>query len=201
MIPQRYRNIANDPVAHSERMTNVIDNWITGLNSGYANKEKYVEMLDSYCSRDEEYSKDMEEIESDFYADEEDFTSHRSDWSARKRHVEGRPKGWLTRFVSDSSRVRRDQQVASSPPLSDAVVITLKEPVKPRINDLKNMELFRDSTLQSNFCLTCWNLVTIGPTRVCCEHCPVVIHRYCISNLADYFVDDPAPTPTPHCEL
>ena len=67
-------------------------------------------------------------------------------------------------------------------------VVTLSEPEKPVIYRVDNLKPFQDTTLQTNFCLVCWKLVIIGPTRIKCLHCPVVVHRYCVTNISDFFV-------------
>lgn len=70
----------------------------------------------------------------------------------------------------------------------------LFEPEKPIIYRVEDLKPFNDGTLQSHFCLICWKLVIIGPTRVKCLHCPVVVHRYCVTNISDFFVPVP-PSP------
>jgi hypothetical protein len=173
-------------------MNGVVDHMMNSLTAGNASKKgKYVDILDTYCTRDDDsHEFDIDQIDDDHYADEEDFTPRQSSWNARKKQIENRSRGWLNRFASDNSRVKKDPEHGSRSQSTESVVINLKEPVKPRIISIPDLESFKDATLQSNFCLTCWSLVTAGPTRVCCEHCPVVIHRYCISNLSDFFVDE-----------
>jgi hypothetical protein len=109
-------------------------------------------------------------------------------WNRKKKYIETRPKNWLSRFTQD--------YVPVIPPISPKVepkevhykVVSLTEPEKPKIYQVDDLKPFNDVTLQSNFCLVCWKLVIIGPTRIKCLHCPVVVHRYCVTNIHDFFV-------------
>jgi hypothetical protein len=109
-------------------------------------------------------------------------------WSRKKKYIETRPKNWLSRFTRDYAPM--------APPIAPKVQAkevqfksaVLLEPERPILYKVEELKPFNDSTLQSNFCLVCWKMVIIGPTRIKCLHCPVVVHRYCVTNIADFFV-------------
>jgi hypothetical protein len=109
-------------------------------------------------------------------------------WSRKKKYIETRPKNWLSRFTHD--------YVPLAPPIAPKIQpkevqyksAILQEPERPILYKVEELKPFNDTTLQSNFCLVCWKMVIIGPTRIKCLHCPVVVHRYCVTNIADFYV-------------
>jgi hypothetical protein len=110
-------------------------------------------------------------------------------WNRKKKYIETRPKNWLSRFTNDYVPVIPPISPKITPPQEvNYKVVTLTEPEKPRIYAVDELKPFNDVTLQSNFCLVCWKLVIIGPTRIKCLHCPVVVHRYCVANIHDFYV-------------
>eukprot|EP00602_Paraphysomonas_sp_CaronLab_P011505 CAMPEP_0185038568 /NCGR_PEP_ID=MMETSP1103-20130426/34367_1 /TAXON_ID=36769 /ORGANISM="Paraphysomonas bandaiensis, Strain Caron Lab Isolate" /LENGTH=761 /DNA_ID=CAMNT_0027577055 /DNA_START=67 /DNA_END=2352 /DNA_ORIENTATION=- len=178
-------------------MTGMIQQMIDTINSGDdVNRDKYLEILDSYSIRDD--GVDDGDVtggstQDEGPSEEEIITSQASDWSSKKKYIENRPRGWLTRFASEYSRVNTDsgRKRATSDLDYASTAVTLEEPVQPILYKVDGLKPFKDTTLQSNFCLVCWNMVTVGPTRICCQHCPVVVHRYCVSNIEDYIVPEP----------
>lgn len=109
-------------------------------------------------------------------------------WNKKKKYIETRPKNWLSRFTRE--------YVPVAPPILPKLqskevtyqLVSLTEPEKPRIYKMEELQPFNDPSLQSNLCVVCWKLVIIGSSRIKCLHCPVVVHRYCVSNISDFFV-------------
>lgn len=116
-------------------------------------------------------------------------------WTAAKRHVEGRSSKWLQRFAANMHHMtileeKKPTELKLFVPPEAPPVPRVKEPEPPqqRLYMVSDIPKFNDVTLQSNFCLTCWQLVVIGPDRITCELCSVAAHRYCIPNIEKFFV-------------
>lgn len=109
-------------------------------------------------------------------------------WNRKKKYIETRPKNWLTRFTQDYVPVLPSVSPKATSKEAHYNIVSLTEPEKPRIDKVDDLKPFNDVTRQSNFCLICWKLVIIGPTRIKCLHCPVVTHRYCVANIHDFYV-------------
>jgi hypothetical protein len=137
--------------------------------------------------------------------DTEDITNHNrtemgmgesktSTWSNDINYIQNRPKGWLGRYLKSIEGIERDDEeniVEDNKWSSRWNKVTLPpKPQKPNLYNVNKFVPVKDPTSKSNFCLKCWELVLFGPMRVCCQHCTVTAHRYCIPDIENYYVDN-----------
>lgn len=114
-----------------------------------------------------------------------------SGWNQKRNAIETRKKGWIRRLKSDISygnvesepTARGNEEEGMFPPIQ----IKLKKPHHPKMEFISNLGMDHvDHLSQSVLCMVCFSYVSIGNERVVCQHCPVVIHCYCIENPLDY---------------
>ena len=118
-----------------------------------------------------------------------------SGWNQRRKAIQTRKRGWIRRLKSDISLGKVEAKATSRneneeeggqggmfPPIH----IDLKKPPHPKMEYISNLGFDVDHLSQSVLCMVCFSYVSIGNERVVCQHCPVVIHGYCIKNPLDY---------------
>ena len=115
-----------------------------------------------------------------------------SGWKEKRSVVQNRKKGWMKRLRTNMNKGKvevvdykaKSERGTNFP----QVKIDLTTPVKPRVEDIESLG-GGDHCADSVLCMVCFNYVSIGNERIVCEHCPVVIHLSCISNIKDYVTE------------
>lgn len=114
----------------------------------------------------------------------------RSPWNLKKREIESRERGWLKRFSKslNESHVREDPLSYEERRMKKMLDSGWRNcplqlpsvPAVPRKVDITDVPRMDGNIAQTNYCAVCWAVVAVGPQRISCTCCSVVIHRSCI---------------------
>jgi len=70
--------------------------------------------------------------------------------------------------------------------LGSYMTILPPKPEPPIISTVDDMLPFKDANLQCTYCYKCWCSVPIGPERITCSYCPLIVHKKCVNNLSQF---------------
>lgn len=137
--------------------------------------------------------------EEELYVDLDSKT--RSGWSQKKRAIQTRKRGWISRLKADIcdgrvSAIETTTKTCSKTGRQDGntllppIRISLQKPSTPQLDSIQALHADEDASSQSILCMICFSFVSIGNERVVCRNCPVVVHSYCIKNPLDYASQD-----------
>lgn len=178
--------------------------YIISNDFGTKNEDKgvYVDFLEALAAaeRDDHKEEVTNHNSTEMGMDETSTTS----WAANIDYISKRPKGWLGRLHRNHYNKLLEMQYtvlnqkneenanAIGNFLSSYVQHIPEKPIKPDLYHIDKFKPNSDITLQSNFCMKCWQLVPFGISRVSCRSCNIAIHRDCIEDIEKYYVYDDA---------
>ena len=70
--------------------------------------------------------------------------------------------------------------------LGSYMTILPPKPDPPVLSTVDDMLPFKNASLQSTYCYKCWCSVPVGPERIACSYCPLIVHKRCVNNISQF---------------